>query len=75
LRILIDSKHCSDASGLPNKKAMFGLFKKKSEKERLADEYKMLMEKAHKMSHSNRKAADKLMEEAENVAKKIDKLA
>ncbi|MCC5937210.1 MAG: Lacal_2735 family protein [Lunatimonas sp.] len=54
---------------------MFGLFKKKSEKERLADEYKMLMEKAHKMSHSNRKAADKLMEEAENVAKKIDKLA
>lgn len=53
---------------------MFGLFKKKSEKERLAEEYKLLMEKAHKMSHSNRKAADKLIEEAEQVAQKIEKL-
>ncbi|WP_209330321.1 Lacal_2735 family protein [Lunatimonas salinarum] len=53
---------------------MFGLFKKKTEKERLADEYRQLMEKAHKMSHTNRKAADELMAEAEQVAQKIEKL-
>jgi hypothetical protein len=53
---------------------MFGLFKKKTEKEKLSEEYKILMEKAHKVSHSDRKAADKLMYEAEEIAKKIDAL-
>ena len=56
------------------KKAMFGLFKKKSEIEKLQDEYKSLLEKSHKISHSNRAAADKLMAEAEEIAKKIDAL-
>lgn len=53
---------------------MFGLFKKKTELEKLQEEYKSLLEKSHKISHSNRTAADKLMAEAEEVAKKIDAL-
>lgn len=53
---------------------MFGLFKKKSEVEKLQETYKSLMEKAHKASHQNRAMADDLMAQAEEVAKKIDAL-
>ena len=53
---------------------MFGLFKKKTEKEKLQEAYADLMAKAHKLSHSNRTAADRMMAEAEEIAKKIDKL-
>ena len=53
---------------------MFGIFKKKTEKERLQETYKKLMEEAYKASNSNRTQADKLMAEAEEVAKKIDLL-
>lgn len=53
---------------------MFGLFKKKTELEKLQEEYKNLLEKSHKISHSNRTEADKLMAEAEEVALKIDAL-
>lgn len=53
---------------------MFGLFKKKSELEKLQEEYKSLLSKSHKVSHSNRKEADELMAKAEEVAKKIDVL-
>lgn len=53
---------------------MFGLFKKKSEKEQLNEAYKKLLAKAHKMSHSDRTTSDKLMAEAEEIAKKIDLL-
>jgi hypothetical protein len=54
---------------------MFGLFKKKTEKEKLQETYAKMMADAHKLSHSNRAAADKLMAEAEEVAKKIDQLS
>ena len=53
---------------------MFGLFKKKTEKEKLQEAYAEMMAKVHKLSHSNRTAADKLMAEAEELAKKIEKL-
>jgi hypothetical protein len=53
---------------------MFGLFKKKSEKERLQEAYAKMMSDAHKLSHSNRTASDKLMAEAEEIAKKMEKL-
>lgn len=53
---------------------MFGLFKKKSELEKLQDNYKNLLERSHKMSHQNRTASDELMAEAEEIAKKIDLL-
>lgn len=53
---------------------MFGLFKKKSELEKLQDTYKSLLDKSYKLSHSNRTEADKVMAEAEEIAKKIEKL-
>jgi hypothetical protein len=53
---------------------MFGLFKRKTEKEKLLEKYKTLMENAYKVSHFSRTDADKIMAEAEEVAKKIDLL-
>lgn len=53
---------------------MFGLFNKKSPLEKLQQEYKSCLEKAHKASHHNRKLSDSLMVEAEDIAKKIDAL-
>jgi DnaJ-domain-containing protein 1 len=53
---------------------MFGLFKKKTEKEKLQEQYTKLLSEAHKVSHSNRTKSDQLMAEAEEVAKKIDLL-
>lgn len=53
---------------------MFGLFKKKTEKEKLNNKYRKLMEEAHRLSHSNRKAADNKYAEAEAVARKIEKM-
>lgn len=53
---------------------MFGLFKKKSEKEKLQETYAKILSEAHKISHTNRKASDKLMTEAEEIAKRIEKL-
>lgn len=53
---------------------MFGLFKKKSEIEKLQDSYSNMLSDAYKLSHSNRTASDKLLYEAEQIAKKIDEL-
>jgi acyl-[acyl carrier protein]--UDP-N-acetylglucosamine O-acyltransferase len=53
---------------------MFGLFKKKSEIEKLQEQYKALLEKSHQLSTKNRTEADKAMAEAEEIAKKIDLL-
>ena len=53
---------------------MFGLLKKTSEKEKLNKQYKAMLEKAHKLSHTDRKASDMLMAEADELAKKIENL-
>ena len=53
---------------------MFGLFKKKSEKEKLEDEYKKLIKKAHELSTVNRAESDKVAAQADAVLKKLDKL-
>jgi hypothetical protein len=53
---------------------MFGLFKKKSEKEKLQESYAKLLSEAHQLSHSNRKAADAKLEEADAILKKIEAL-
>lgn len=53
---------------------MFGLFKSPSEKEKLQKQYKKLHEEAHRLSHSDRKAGDAKLAEAEEVAKKIEAL-
>jgi len=53
---------------------MFGLFKKKSKKEVLNQQYKKLMEESYKLSHSDRKASDLKRAEAEDILKQIDAL-
>lgn len=51
---------------------MFGIFKKKSEIEKLQETYSKMLSDAHKLSHSNRTASDKLLADAEEIGKKID---
>lgn len=51
---------------------MFGLFKKKSELEVLQDKHKELLKKAFEMSKVNRQESDRLMAQAEEIAKKIE---
>lgn len=53
---------------------MFGLFKKKSELDKLYEKHKKLMGEYHKLSHTDRTAADLKMAEADEVNKKIDEL-
>lgn len=53
---------------------MFGLFKTKSEKEKLQIKYEKLLKEAHRLSTSNRKLSDKKVYEAEEVLKQMEKL-
>ena len=53
---------------------MFGLFKKKSEAEKLQEKYKKLMEEAYKLQSINRSDSDAKYLEADNILKKIDAL-
>lgn len=53
---------------------MFGLFKKKSEIDKLRDEYKKLQKESFDLSKTNRSAADRKLAEAEEVFKKIEAL-
>ncbi len=53
---------------------MFGLFKKKSQTEKLQDEYKKLMSEAHKLSQVNRAAGDTKYAEAQDILNKIEVL-
>lgn len=53
---------------------MFGFFKKKSELEKLQDQYKALLSEAHKLSTINRSASDAKAAEADEIRKKIDLL-
>lgn len=54
---------------------MFGLFKKKSEKEKLQAQYETLLKEAHHLSTTNRKMSDQKMVEAEEVMKQLEKLS
>ncbi len=53
---------------------MFGLFKKKSEIEKLQDKYKKLMEEGFKLQSVNRSDSDQKYLEADNLLKKIEAL-
>ncbi|MEM6299961.1 MAG: Lacal_2735 family protein [Bacteroidota bacterium] len=53
---------------------MFGLFKKADPIEKLNKKYRQLLEESHKLSHSDRKAADLKTQEAEEVLKEIERL-
>ncbi|WBU89316.1 Lacal_2735 family protein [Cellulophaga omnivescoria] len=50
---------------------MFGLFKKKSQLEKLQEQYKKLMKECHVLSASNRSASDAKFAEAEAIQDKI----
>ncbi len=54
---------------------MFGLFKKKSEKEKLQSQYEKLLEEAHKLSTTNRKMSDQKTYEAEEIMKQLEKIS
>ena len=51
---------------------MFGLFKKKSEKDKLNEQYQKLMKESYDLSTSNRKLSDQKAYEAEEIMKKIE---
>ena len=53
---------------------MFGIFKKKSEKDTLLKKYTALTEEAYKLSHSNRSLSDQKTKEANDVLNKIKAL-
>ncbi|QCW98907.1 Lacal_2735 family protein [Aggregatimonas sangjinii] len=53
---------------------MFGLFKKKSQKDILHEKYQKLLKEAHQLSTSNRKKSDEKVFEAEEIMKQIVKL-
>lgn len=53
---------------------MFGLFTKKSEKEKLQEQYQKLLKEAYSLSTSNRKLSDQKTFEAEEIMKKLEKL-
>ena len=53
---------------------MFGLFKKKSEVEKLDAKYRKLLAEAHQLSTTNRTLSDSKMQEADQVLKQMDAL-
>ena len=53
---------------------MFGLFKKKSELDKLQDQYKKVMEEAYKLQSINRSESDAKYLAADNILKNIDAL-
>ena len=53
---------------------MFGLFKKKTEVEKLNEKYDQLMKESFELSKINRKASDEKYAEADNIMKEIEKL-
>ena len=53
---------------------MFGLFKRKTEIEKLQDQYKKLMKEGFDLQSVNRSASDQKDMEADQILKKIDTL-
>ncbi|GGD07240.1 Lacal_2735 family protein [Hyunsoonleella pacifica] len=53
---------------------MFGLFKRKSKKEKLEEQFKKLMQEWHRLSSINRSESDKKYAEAQDIAKLINEL-
>jgi len=53
---------------------MFGLFKKKTEVEKLNEKYDKLMKESFDLSKINRKASDEKYAEEDKIMKEIEKL-
>ena len=54
---------------------MFGIFKKKTEKEKLQEQYQKLTKEAFELSKTNRKLSDKKAYEAEEVMKQLEAIS
>jgi hypothetical protein len=55
-------------------KIMFGLFKKKTEREVLLERYKKLMKESHSLSTIDRSKSDQKFAEAEELMNQVDLL-
>ena len=53
---------------------MFGIFKRKSEKQKLIELYNKKKEQAFRLSRTNRKEGDRMEKEANDILNKIDRL-
>ena len=53
---------------------MFGLLRKKTEKEKLEARYYELIKRSYDLSHTNRADSDKIAAEAAELLKQIDSL-
>lgn len=53
---------------------MFGLFKKKSEVDKLQEKYNLLMKEWHTLSSTNRSESDKKYAEAQEIMTKLEAL-
>ena len=53
---------------------MFNIFKKKTEKEKLEDQYRKMMKEGYDLQSINRAASDKKYGEAQSILEKIDLL-
>jgi hypothetical protein len=53
---------------------MFGLFKKKSEKEKLQEQYDKLLKEAYELSSTNRKMSDQKTFQANEILEQLEKL-
>ena len=53
---------------------MFGIFKKKSEVDKLQEQYKKVMEEGYKLQSINRTDSDTKYKEADDILKKIEAL-
>jgi len=53
---------------------MFGLFKKKSKKEKLGKKYEALMKESYDLSKTDRRASDLKRAEAEDVLKELEQM-
>ena len=56
-------------------KIMFGLFKKKTEKEKLQEQYEKLSKEAYLLSSTNRKMSDQKTFEANEIMDQLEKLS
>ena len=54
---------------------MFGLFKKKTEAEKLNAQYQKLMSEAHQLASINRRASDEKMAAANKILERINQIA
>ena len=53
---------------------MFGIFKKKSKREKLQEKYEKLLKESYDLSKTNRKESDKKAYEADLVAREMEGL-